>query len=240
MLSNRKSAIAVLLIAIVGVAMVAVYLSGQQINKTENNPALNNGVTLSNSNSPSPIDTSTTPPTGTPPTAMVITTATPTPSTGTVTTQSNSSYYLQYQGTESKIYVVSASAQNGYYPYPTVTVPPFLNWNESIIAENGEPCVIITVTLRNDYSTQNPAPNPVDHSNLVHVGLTAQLSDGQNQITAKDITNANCIASFANNEATASMNYGDSATVTIYLATNSTNVASFQLQATYIGILIPP
>lgn len=143
-----------------------------------------------------------------------------------------SNYYLS----DSRIFVVSANASYGGYPFPTVTDSHGL-----ALAKNGETCVIINVTLRNDYSTQYPAPNPApDNSTLVHIGLTAQIFNGENQINAKDITNAFPIASVSTNEAYTEIDYGESTTLSIYLATNNTDITSFQIIPRYIGLLTPP
>jgi hypothetical protein len=147
-----------------------------------------------------------------------------------------SPYYLHYQG-DSRILVASANASYGSYPYPTVTNFP----SGSPIAENGEPCVIINVTLRNDYSTQNPAPNPYSlNSTKVYVALTALLFSGKEPISAKDITNANWISSASSNRGFTSLDYGESATLSLYLATNNKDITDFLLSAFYIGILPPP
>jgi hypothetical protein len=151
--------------------------------------------------------------------------------------QSVSNFYLD----ESRIFVVSANASYGNYPYPTVTSPPFGNPSGSPIAENGEPCVIINVTLRNDYSTEYPAPNPIPHdTTLVYVAFTAHIFTGEKQINAKDITNADWVFSAGTNGAFTSLHYGESTTVTIYLATNNRDVTSFQLFTRYVGELVPP
>ncbi len=155
--------------------------------------------------------------------------------------QSVSGYYLSYMSNASRIFVVCANASYGSYPYPTVTYPPFGSDPNGLIAQNGELCVIINVTLRNDYSTQNPAPNPLPfNSTLVNIALTAQIFNGKNQINSTDITNAFPIASVATNKAFTRLNYGESTTLSIYLATNSTYVTSFQIIPDYIGLLTPP
>jgi|SRR5208283_173707 len=155
--------------------------------------------------------------------------------------QSVSGYYLSYMGNASGIFVVSENASYGSYPYPTVTYPPFANPPNGLIAQNGEPCVIINVIIRNDYSTQNPAPNPLPFgSTLVNIALTAQLFNGKNQINSTDITNAFPIASVTTNKAFTRLNYGENTTLSIYLATNSTDVTSFQIIPEYIGLLTPP
>ena len=142
----------------------------------------------------------------------------------------------------SRILVVSADASYGNYPGPTVTPLPFSNSSFGT-ATHGEPCVIINVTLRNDYSAQNPAPNPRfegDNSTMVYVGLTGKLFSGESQINATDITNALPIASVGTNKAFTSLNYGESTTLSIYLATDNLDVSRFELVLFYVGLLLPP
>ena len=157
--------------------------------------------------------------------------------------QSLSNYYLQYDGNESRIFVVSANASYDSYPGPTVTSPPYAT-SDFGTAQHGEPCVTINITLRNDYSAQNPPPNslsaPIDNSTLVYIGFEADIFEGNTKINATDITNALPVASFSTNHATASLDYGESTTFSIYLATNSTDVTSFDLQVGYLGLLLPP
>ena len=56
-----------------------------------------------------------------------------------------------------------------------ILTPHVLSPNGVQLAENGEPCYIINVTIRNDYST------------LMYVWLTAQIFNGENQINATDL-----------------------------------------------------
>lgn len=99
--------------------------------------------------------------------------------------QSVAGYYLTYESNISRIFVVSANATYGNYPYPTVTGPS----NGVVLARNGEACVIINVTIRDDYSTQHPVPNPDPvNSSFVNVLLTTKIFSGETQINATDIT----------------------------------------------------
>lgn len=150
--------------------------------------------------------------------------------------QSLSNYYLP----NSKILVVSANATYGNYPGPTVTTGPYPT--ESVIAESGEPCVIINVTLRNDYTIQNPAPNaiPYYNSTSTNIALTANLFSGETQINATDITNAFSLDSVFTNRAFTSLNYGESTILSIYLATNEMDITSFQLIPYYVSLAPPP
>jgi hypothetical protein len=158
---------------------------------------------------------------------------TPTSSPNPIPSQSN--FYLG----NSRIFVISANASYGSYPSPTVTSPPY----GSIIAQNGERCIIINVALRNDYSIEFPPPNILApeswNVSSVYVFLTAHLYNGNNQIEATDITNPNALGYWANNAYT-QLDFGESTTVSIYLATSSDNVTSFQLHTNYIGELPPP
>jgi hypothetical protein len=212
MLSIRRVIVLVILVAIVIVSAVVIYNFESQPSNQSNlgtNPFTNSGHTPSNSGSP---------------------------------IQSVANIYLQSQGNASRIYVVSANASYGTYPYPTVTVPPNFNSGKKFIAENGEPCVIINVTLRNDYSAEYPAPNPSSLNNTttkVYISLTAQLSNSEGQVDSTDITNAGYIASATTNSAFTSLNYGQSTTVTLYMATSNTNITSFQLIPRYIGAQVP-
>jgi hypothetical protein len=135
--------------------------------------------------------------------------------------QSVSGYYLPYEGKDSKIFIVSANANYGSYPYPTHTT-----FNGSLV-ENGEPCIIINVTIRDDYSTQYPPPNPNSYdSTLVYVYLTAQIFSGENQIPATDLL---MVGMPPDGGTVAWLTSGEKATLTIYLATNQTDITSFQI-----------
>ena len=139
---------------------------------------------------------------------------------------------------DSRIFVVSANASYGNYPFPTVTNLPYSS--PSVIAKNGEPCVIINVTLRNDYSYQNPAPYQLNDSGFVYVALSANLYNNETKIDSKDITNAFPLASVFTNRAFTELDYGKSTEVTIYITTNSHSVTSFQLVPAYVGEMPPP
>ena len=127
--------------------------------------------------------------------------------------------------------MVAANSTYGSYPYPTATSPS----QGAQLAQNGEPCVIVNVTIRDDYSTQYPAPNPAPPQNdpsFAYVFLTAHLFSGENQINATDITPP---VGFANGGAYAPLNGGENATLTMYLATSNNDITSFQIVARYIG-----
>jgi len=145
--------------------------------------------------------------------------------------QSVNGYYLPFEGNISRIFVVSENASYGFYPYATRTsggVP---------VVTNGEPCVIINVTVRNDYSTQYPPPYPnPDYPTLVYVILTATVFNGANQINATDLLKVGLPPDAG---AFADLNGGENATLSMYLATNQRDITSFQIVPIWIGG-IPP
>ncbi len=229
---KRNIGIAVLVIVIMLIGVVASFASGfftaEIGGSTPTQTPLSGAPLQTPTSTPTPQPTSASAPI---PTSTSVTS--PTPSSSSTATASNaispSGYYLN----GSRIFVVSADSSYGSYPYPTVTNPFGL-----LLAENGEPCVIIDVTIRNDYSTQNPPPNPnPDNPAFVFVYLTAQIFNGENQIDATDITPA---VGFVNGGAYAPLSSGESATLTIYLATNNTDITSFQIVTRFIsGIPVP-
>jgi hypothetical protein len=141
-------------------------------------------------------------------------------------------YYLPYRGDISRIFVVSANVSSGFYPYPTRSAvgptpgPP--------VVEKGEPCVVINVTLRNDYSAQYPLPNPYPGlSGFAYVFLTAEIFNGSNEINATDLTN---VGLFPNSWSFVSLNSGETKILSIYLATVSkSEITSFEIVPVYIG-----
>lgn len=143
-------------------------------------------------------------------------------------------YYLPYRGNISRIFVVSTSISSGFYPYPTRSAigqtggPP--------VVEKGEPCVIINVTVRNDYSAQYPPPAQFPNSPtpaFAYVFLTAKIFSGNNEINATDLTNVGLPPT---SWSSAGLNAGETQTISIYLATTSkSKITSFQIVPVWIG-----
>ena len=94
--------------------------------------------------------------------------------------------------------------------------------------KKGDSCFIINVTIRNDYSAENPLPdhNLYNISNPeANVYLTAQIFNTQGQIKATDVTPP--YPTVPLDGAYTSLASGENATVTIYLATShKTSTAS--------------
>ena len=94
----------------------------------------------------------------------------------------------------------------------------------------------MTIQLR----TPPPHNSYLNSASSAYIALSAEIFDGAQQIDSRDITNAADIGSVFLNRAFTSINYGETDTVTIYLATDSTNITSFQLVPFYFGALPPP
>jgi len=148
-------------------------------------------------------------------------------------------YYLPYGGNITRIFVVSAKVSSGFYPFstrsavgPTVGPP---------VVEKGEPCVIINVTVRNDYSAQYlPSPQFPNSSTpaFAWVFLTAEIFNGSNEINATDLTH---VGLFPNSWSFVSLNSGVTKILSIYLATASKReITRFEIVPIYIGGIPPP
>jgi hypothetical protein len=122
--------------------------------------------------------------------------------------------------------VVSTNINSGFYPYPTRSY--FNSPKGPPVVEKGTPCVIINVTIRNDYSAQNPPPNPWPHNlSLAWVFLTAEIFSGQNQINSTDLLR---VGNPPDSVAYTSLIGGENATLSIYLGTRSRmEITSFQI-----------
>lgn len=145
--------------------------------------------------------------------------------------------YLPYSGNASRIFMVSATPSYGTYPGPTV---PKRDGTPGI--QKGAPCFIINVTVRNDYSTENPLP---DH-NIFNFGspsasafLTAKIFNNQGQISATDVTPPYPPVPIPG-ALVYNLESGNSTTVTIYLATNHQDINRFEISLEYVGSVPPP
>ena len=144
--------------------------------------------------------------------------------------------YLPYNGTESSIFLVSATPSLGPYPGPSVK-----QMGNTPGIKKGDPCFIINVTVRNDYSSEYPPPfqNIYNVTNPdAYIFLTAQIFNSQGQVNATDVTPPYPPVPYPG--AYTSLASGENATVTIYLATSHRDISSFQIILEYVGVLPPP
>ena len=231
---KRNIGIVVLAILIVSIVLIADFTVGFFPARTGGSPPPSTPPQAAPLQNPKSTKTPQ-PPTTPTPTLTPSPATSPTTSSSPVETSSNATAQTGYYLSNSRIFVVSSNSNYGYYPFATVTNP---NGDGEILAENGEPCFIIDVTIRSDFSTQYPPPNPnSDDPSFVFVYLTAQIFSGKNQINATDITPQ---VGFVNGGAYAPLKSGGSATLTIYLATNNTDITSYQIDSRFIsGIAVP-
>jgi hypothetical protein len=107
----------------------------------------------------------------------------------------------------SKLFLVSANAAYGVH--------------------GGQACFIITATMRNDYTEQQPPPmdnSTVNSSGTAYFGLTATLYCNNAQISANDIT---CPGSVPLGVPQIALASGQTTTVEIDMATSDRNISSY-------------
>lgn len=145
-------------------------------------------------------------------------------------------HYLTYDGNESRIFLVSATPAYGSYPGPSVA-----QMGSTPGVKKGDPCFTINVTIRNDYSAENPLPdqNIFNMSNPdANVYLTAQIFNTQGQIKATDVTPPYLAVPLSG--AYTSLASQENATVTIYMATSHQDIDNFEIILEYVGSVPAP
>ncbi len=150
-------------------------------------------------------------------------------------THSTAQQYLSYQGNASKIFLVDAVAE---YALSSQTY----NTTDGQVIQKGSSLFIITATLRNDYTIDDPPPpngiaiSPADGTAYVY--LTAQVKNEEGIIKAKDIT----VPDFSipsTPGAALVLASGQTASVNIYLSVNEDNISDYGIEAVFIGDSIP-
>lgn len=133
----------------------------------------------------------------------------------------------------SKIYMVSATPRYGHHPGisgVTTTTP---------LVQEGDSCFIINVTVRNDYSTEQPPPidGTLETGSAVFI-VTAKIYDrnGQ-QIDAQDVTNPYMMPIHIPQH---ELQYGESESLDIYLATSRRDIGSFDIVMLALGTIPIP
>jgi hypothetical protein len=146
-------------------------------------------------------------------------------------------HYLFYDGTTSKIFLIDADTT-------------YCNANESYVApdgqvvEKGTPLFVVTMTLRNDYTSDNPAPplhnqdqtSPADGTAYLY--LTAQLYDKAGVLNATDVS----VSDFSLASVSGSgfvLSSGETAIVKIYIATPHTDIDKYDANLYFLGDCIP-
>lgn len=145
----------------------------------------------------------------------------------------SSGYLSDISGNKTKIFLVSTD--NPQYG--------FCNWSYNslggIEVQNGDPCFIVNVTVRNDYTT---APvwtyedSPSDLYNN-HVKLTAILYNQQGRVDAVDVTYP--INSLHGGHVFV-VEPRETHSVELYLATDCNNIERYEINVAYFAPLMEP
>jgi hypothetical protein len=143
--------------------------------------------------------------------------------------------YLSYQGNMSKIFLVATTSEYS-------EVNQTYTSNDGKIIQKGTSLFIITATLRNDYTSDEPPPlkgipiAPADGTAYIY--LTAQLRDKAGIVNATDVT----VPDFSipsTPGAALVLASGQTASVNIYLSVNQKDVSKYGLNVIFIGDSIP-
>lgn len=145
--------------------------------------------------------------------------------------------YLSYNDKTSKIYLIDSitSYSKANETYATA---------DGQIVEKGTSLFVITMTLRNDFTSDNPAPplnnqeqiSPVDGTAYLY--LTAQLYDKDCKLNATNVS----ISDFSLTTTSGTgivLSSGQSKSVNIYMATPLTNINRYELAVYFLGDSIP-
>ncbi len=135
---------------------------------------------------------------------------------------------------EGKIYLVSTSARYGTYEQPSghpMGVP---------VVNEGDPCFILNVTVRNDYNAQQRPPDSASFNDTgrAYICLTAKIYDQNGaQIQALDVTEPYLVPF---NRPQHSLEYGETISFDIVLATSHRDIDHYEFQMLYIGSMPAP
>jgi hypothetical protein len=138
-------------------------------------------------------------------------------------------HYLPYQGVDSKIYALSQTTS-----YQQLNTDYTLD-NGSIIPK-GSGIFTINITLRNDYSTENPppAPNgtpvtPIDGT--AYITLKATLLKNQGNIPAINLSPSD-FNTASKDQTGLILASGQTANIQLSYATNQTNITDYNINLT--------
>ena len=150
-------------------------------------------------------------------------------------TDASTPHYLSYKGSESKIYMISASSTF------TLTNQTYTSEDGQQIAQ-GSHLYTIDLTLRNDYSSDNPPPStgtptaPIDGT--AYILLKATLLN--NDVTVPTINLSPSDFSAPSPDETALvLASGQTNTIQLLLATNQTKISDFLVSLVSLSDSIP-
>lgn len=145
----------------------------------------------------------------------------------------SSGYLTDISGNKTKIFLVSTD--NPQYG--------FCNWSYcpvgSIDVQKGDPCFIMNVTIRNDYTTDSFWMDEDSPSGLYnnHVKLTANLYNQQGRVDAIDVTNPN---NSLHGGHVFVVELGATHSIELYLATDCTNIERYEIDVAYVAPVMEP
>ena len=146
-------------------------------------------------------------------------------------------HYLFYNSATSKIFLIGAVTSYGS-ANETYTTPA------GQVVQKGNPLFIITVTLRNDYTSDNPPPplpnkyqtSPADGTAYLY--LTAQLYNKDGALNATDVSVSDF--SLPSTKGTGLvLASGETTSVNIFMATSQTNINKCGVKLIFLGDSIP-
>jgi hypothetical protein len=145
--------------------------------------------------------------------------------------------YLGYNDKISKIYLIdsSTSYSNANETYTTA---------DGQIVEKGTPLFVITMILRNDYTSDTPAPplrnqdqtSPADGTAYLY--FTTQLYDNNHKLNATNVS----VSDFSLTATSGTglvLSSGQTTPVNIYMATSQTNINKYEVNLYFLGDSIP-
>jgi hypothetical protein len=145
--------------------------------------------------------------------------------------------YLSYQDKESKIYLLTENASLGY-------ANESFTASDGTIVEKGTPLYTITITLRNDYTADNPPPpqnnlnqiSPADGTSYLY--LTTQLYNGESKLNSTDVSISNFLLPTTSGTGIV-ISSGEAETVNIFLVTSQSSIDNYKISLYYLGDSMP-
>lgn len=143
-------------------------------------------------------------------------------------------HYLTYRGADSRIFLVSETESHTY------TNQTFSADNQTVA--EGTPVYVLDLTLRNDYSSDNPPPTsgtqvaPVDGT--AYICLSAVLLNGNVVVPAVNISPSDFSTTSADSAGFV-LASGETIHVQLVFVTNETEITSFSFSLVFLGDSIP-
>ncbi len=151
----------------------------------------------------------------------------------------NSYHLLGPSGNESRIFLISATPNYGTYPYPDVEGLP-----GKINIHMGDPCFILNVTIRNDYTAQNPLPyggfGDWSAQGTAFVALTAKLYDSEGKVIETTNVTPQYPSGSQFDAPEMRLESGTTYSFNMYLAIASRNVNQFSVELQYLSSVPAP